>query len=80
MPAKTSIARGADGWLWPTRRKSIILTGDTSDGAMPVRVLIAGVLDVMARHGSDEADVICAEVHRAGLFLTRKTPSSVPCP
>jgi hypothetical protein len=37
MPAETRIARGTDGWLWPTRRKSIIFTGDTGDGAMPVR-------------------------------------------
>ena len=37
MPAETSVATGTDGWLWPTRRKSIIFTGDTGDGAIPVR-------------------------------------------
>ena len=37
MPAETSVARDTDGWLWPTRRKSITFTGDTGDGAIPVR-------------------------------------------
>jgi hypothetical protein len=37
MPTGISVAMGTDGWLWPTRRKSISFTGDDDDGVMPVR-------------------------------------------